>query len=284
MYPDLVRLYEVSTFEPSESDLDFVISVVAPDFKDKRKLKQLIREDRSFRRGLFSNEKLFRKVMDEEETVARISPALLFEILLRRTTTELERRDYILESAGRQNIPVFHSKKAASFLAAESNLDYLVSMLSSFTRSESFVLSIRIGRGIWRKLRFNDMDIDNLIRLCSLLDEEERFPLYKRIADLCLFILGIFPEYALPDSPSRSDTGLQMGITKRLQRTAADYEREGIMFYNLAKEHRRAEPLGLKELLHEMEVNFNLARGCLNFVSEHYLRFRKNTLFGMGNI
>lgn len=279
MQGDLARLYQVSSSNLSESDLDFVVSVVVPDFKDREKLKQFIREDKSFRKGLIGNEKLFRKVMSDEETITKISPALLFEILLRRTLTDLEKKDYLIESAGRQNIPVFYSKKAASFLATEPNLDYLVSMLCSFTKSESFVISARIGRGIWRNLRFNDMDIDSLIRLCSLLDEENRFPLYKRIADLCLFILGIFPEYATFEYRYSLGREAKPPTVGKLQRSAEDYEKEGIMFYKLAREHKRAKLLGLDKALFEIGENFNLAKGCLNFLSQHYLKLIRNRVF-----
>jgi hypothetical protein len=186
---------EAKTSSLLESDLDFVVAVVAPEFKDKEKLKKLVREDRAFRRGLIGDAKLFRRVASDDKIITKISPALLFEILLRRALAELEKAGYLEESIGSQGIPVFYSKKAASFLANESILDYLVNMLSSFTKTESFVIPIRVREGIWRRMRFSDMDIGSLIRLCSLLDEENRFPFYKRIADLCLFILGIFPEY-----------------------------------------------------------------------------------------
>ena len=279
MQTDPACLYETSSFTPSDSDLDFVVSVVAPGFENKEKLKQFIREDRSFRKGLIGNEKLFQRVMSDEETIARISPALLFEILLRRTLLELEKRNYLIESDGRQHIPVFYSKRVASLLASETNLDYLVSMLASFTRSETFVISVRIRQGIWRSLKFNDMDIDSLVKLCSLLDEGNRFPFYKRIADLCLFILGIFPDYVSSEYRSHLGKEIKPTIIGKFRRSAEDYEKIGIMFYKLASEHKRAKLLGLEQPLFEMSENFNLARGCLNFLSEHYLKLTKSKLF-----
>jgi hypothetical protein len=280
---DAGRLYETKSAELTERDLDFVVSVAAPDFRDRERLRRLVQEDRAFRKALIGNEKLFRQVIGDEETVVRISPGLFFEIVLRRACRDLEERTYFMETAGSESVPVFCSKKAAAFLSDESILEYLVCMLSSFARIESFVVPVKTVDGVWRHVKVSDIDIDALVRLCSLLDEENRFAFYKRIADLCLFLLGVFPEYAVPDSRYYSRVGTQARIMPKLKRSAADYEREGTMFYKLAGEHQRAKLLGLEDLLFEMGGNFNLARGCLNFVSEHYLKLRKSRLFGIGS-
>ncbi len=39
-------------------------------------------------------------------------------------------------------------------------------------------------------------------RLCEVVGEEHRFGFYRRIADFCLFILGMFPEYVASDLKS----------------------------------------------------------------------------------
>jgi len=266
-----------------DSDLDFVVSTVAPEFKDKERLKRLIREDKSFRKGLIGNERLFRRLMSDKELMLKISPSLLFEILLRRTLINLERASYIMESAGPENIPIFHSKQAASFLANEFILDYLASMLSSFTRTESFVIPFRVRKGIWRRIRFSDMDTDSLVKFCELLDEGNRFPFYKRMADLCLFIPGMFPQYANFDYRYPSSGKVRPRIVGRLRRSAEDYEEGGKIFYKLAMGHKKAKVLDLEEPLYELCENFNLANGCLNFISEHYLKFRRGKLFNLGN-
>ena len=123
-------------------------NTAAPELENKARLKQLIREDKAFRKGLISDERLFKRVIDDEEIILKISPTLIFEILLRRTLIELEGACYIMKSAGSESIPIFHSKRAAFFLANEHILDYLVSMPSSFTRIESFVIPLRVRKGI----------------------------------------------------------------------------------------------------------------------------------------
>ena len=58
----------------SDKDLDFVIQEAAPEFVHKDKLKELIREDEGFRKALVGDEKVFRRVMADEEIILRISP------------------------------------------------------------------------------------------------------------------------------------------------------------------------------------------------------------------
>ena len=123
------------------------------------------------------------------------------------------------------------------------------------------------------------MDPDALMRFCESVDEERRFGFYKRIADLCLFILGVFPEYVTTDlthSPSGQKRRLPL---RRMRRSLQDYEEEGKMFYRLAGEHENAMILGLTETLTELHERFNLARKPLTYLSEHYLPFRKQKLF-----
>ncbi len=263
----------------SDKDLDFVAQEAAPEFADKEKLKQLIREDEGFRRGLVGDEKVFRRVMADEDIILRISPALHFEILLRKTLKELEHVSHTVERTRSQAIPVFDAKEVVSLLAKQAILDYLVDMLSSFTRINSYVIPVRVRKGIWRKIRFNDMDIDALSRLCETADEESRFSLYKRIADVCLFILGIFPEHIQFDYRYPLSGEERPKVAGRLRRSMEDYEEEGRRFYKLAAEYHSAGIVELSEVLWLLHENFNTAKKPLNFISEHYLHYRKHNLF-----
>lgn len=261
-----------------ESDLDFLVNEVAPEFGDKAKLKKLIIEDQDFRKHFVGHQKVFRKVMADDEIMVKISPLLFFEILLRHARQELEKISYTLERAGSQRIPVFDRPEIIQFLDEERNLIYLAEMLSSFTRIESFTLSVRVRKGVWRKIRFNDMDIDNLMRFCQVVDEEYRFGFYKRIADVCLFILGVFPEYIQWDY--RYHLGeLRPKIAGHIRRSAEEYEEEGRKFYRLAAEHQTAKMANLREVLWQLHQKFNLARKPLDFISQHYLHLKKEKLF-----
>ena len=183
----------------SERDLDFLAETASPEIKDKSRLKQIIHEDEDFRNLYVGDEKVFRKLMDDEEIFLKISPALFFEILLRKAANELEEVGYTFEKTSHMKIPVFDTKEVSEFLTKESLLLYLADMLASFTKIESFTLSVRIRKGVWEKIRFNDLDILSLMNFCQAVEDRYRIGFYKRIADICLFILGMFPDYAERD-------------------------------------------------------------------------------------
>jgi len=264
--------------ELRESDLDFVVSTAAPDFKDKRKLKELIREDPAFRKGLVGNERVFNKVMTDEEIEVKISPQLFFEVLLRRAQQELERIGYTAEWAGSQRVPVFDTTKVLDFLGKEMVVEYLAALLASFTKIESFTLRIRVKHGVWRKVTFSEMDIDSLKILCERVDEESRFIFYKRIAEVCLFLVGVFPEY-IQFKPPSVPKKLSPEILSKIRKPLEEYEEEGKKFYQLAAKHKKAKSTGFAGIFSELSDNFNLAKKPLDFISYQYLRVRKSKWF-----
>ncbi len=58
-----------------------------------------------------------------------------------------------------------------------------------------------------------------------------------------------------------------------------DYEEEGRKFYKLAAEHQSAIELDLAETFWDLHGNFEKAKKPLNFISEHYLQYKKDTFF-----
>ncbi|MFC1937006.1 hypothetical protein ACFLWY_00430 [Chloroflexota bacterium] len=265
--------------EFSDSDIRFLIETVDPRLAARI---DTIRGDAAIIEGMLDHEaeRLFQRtmVMGEEGIMARISPRFLFEILLRQALSELKGRSYTVERTASQRIPVFDTGEVVRFLGNKTVLKYLADMLSSFTKVESYTLRVRVRKGVWRKIRFSDMDIDSLVRLCEAADEEHRFGFYKRIADLCLFILGMFPEYASPGFPySGSEAASQ--LFRRSRRSAEDYEREGRQFYKLAEKHKNASILELTGVFGQLHQKFNLAKKPLNYISDNYLRFKKQNIF-----
>jgi len=266
--------------EFSESDILFLLETVDPALLSKA---NTIKDDPCIIEGMMEHEarRLFQRIMlmSEETITATITPRFLFEILLRTARRELESQTYTVERTANQKIPVFDTPEVVRFLSNTVVLKYLAEMLTSFTRIESFTLPIRVRKGIWRKIRFNDMDIDSLARFCQTVDEERRFGFYKRIADLCLFILGMFPEYVTMDFRYHYSGEAKPKPFGRLIRSAEDYEEEGRRFYRLASEHRDATVLALDEVLYQLHEKFYLAKKPLNFISEHFLQFRKGKWF-----
>ena len=194
----------------SDADLDFVVREAAPDAADTEHLKRLIAEDEAFRMALVGDERIFARVMADEEIFLRISPALYFEVLLRRALVELEQAVYTLEYDRAGTIPVFDTSAVVQLLARRGVVGYLADMLSSFTRVRVSVTAVRVRRGIWRRVRTSDMDIDSLVRMCSTAEPEQRFAFYKRIADVCLFVSGLFPHSARGVRGSSSRRGARL--------------------------------------------------------------------------
>ena len=151
----------------SESDILFLAETVDPALLSKI---DTIKNDPDIIEGMMEHEagRLFQRIMliNEETIMATITPRFLFEVLLRTARRELENQAYTVERTVTQKIPIFDSPEVVRFLSNKTVLKYLADMLTSFTRIESFTLPVRVRKGIWRKIRFNDMDIDSLLRFC----------------------------------------------------------------------------------------------------------------------
>ena len=263
----------------TERDLDFLIEAASPAVRDKSNLKNILRQDDDFCNSFIGDEKVFRRIMDDDRSFLKISPILFFEVLLRNAARELSKASYTLERTRSMHIPVFDTQQLVELLKQPSVLTYLADMLSTFTRIESYAVSFRIRKGIWKKIRFNDMDIISLMRFSEVLEEKYRFGLYKRMADICLFILGIFPDYAERSYryPQSGETRPQLAGTRRL--SPEEYERKGEEFYRLAAEHQAAIEADLSDVFWALHENFKKAQKPLNFIADFYLSTRRHSLF-----
>ena len=264
------------TWRLSERDLDFLFDTVSPEVTDKQRLKQIIREDQDFRNTFVGDAKVFRRVMHDDEILLKISPAMFFEILLRKAAEDLSKIAYTYEKTRTMSIPIFDTEDLVKLLNQDSLLIYLADMLSTFTKVESYAVSIRVRKGIWRKIRFNDLDIYSLMSLSDVVDEAYQFSLYKRIGDICLFILGVFPVYAERNYRYAASGEIRPGVSGRRRVSPQDYEKEGQLFYRLAAEHRLAHDLELSETFWSLHENFQKAKKPLNFIAEHYLSYKSN--------
>ena len=264
----------------TETDLDFVIGEAEPGATRKDRLKQLVREDEGFRRAMVGDEKVFLRVMSDGEIFLKISPALYFEVLLRRAQRELEVATHTVERTGRQSIPIFDARGVVELLARPELLGYLAQMLASFTRIRSYVVPVRVRQGIRRRLKVNDMDIDSLVRVCATADPSQRFGYYKRIADVCLFVSGVFPEHTPPGQPPGAAGRWRPHSMGRTRRSLEEYETEGRRFYRLAEEHPSARELRMTEVLGLLREHFNSARKPLSFIASNYLHSGTHSLFG----
>ena len=255
------------------ADLDFLLGTVVPETSDRAALETLALNDDQFRASIVESDEVFRQVIDDEEILLKISPVLYFEVLLRRARKELESATFTLEPNDGQYIPVFDVPEVVELLGQTFFLDYLSQMLTSFVRINSHTVSVRVRKGIRRRTRYNDMDIDSLIRFGAVADEGSRFAYIKRIADVCLFSAGMFPK------SNRHQNHAASSATRMTPRTFEDFVETGRRFYGLAKRNPAAQKLNIAQTFDSLEEHFTSALKPLTFISTHYLHSHKNRLF-----
>lgn len=127
-----------------------------------------------------------------------ISPFLAFAAAVHRTAAALETATFIEERwAPRMRIPVFDVPILRALLAEPERRYFLAELLASYTRVASGVTWTRTARG-WRRRRFSELDPSRLAELLELVDAAERPGIYRRLGDLALFLLGVFPDHPAP--------------------------------------------------------------------------------------
>lgn len=263
----------------TRSDLLFLVETLIPDSPDAEHSADTIEGDEILLEGMLDDERLFRRLMTDEEILARVSPWLFFAVLLRQARRDLQKELYTTERRSQQKVAIFDADQVADLLGSEPVRDYLAMMLASFTRTQSVTIPVRVRKGIWRRYRASDLDVESLMRYAEALDEEFRFEPFRRIADVCLFFAGMFPDYI----EARHRYPLTQQVRPRTQgvllASLEDYERYGQAFYRLAAKHPRAGTLGLDVILARLAEEFVLAEKPLGFLAQHYLGFTRQRLF-----
>ena len=263
----------------SDSDLEFLVGEIAPHVSDPQRMMRAIRQNEDLRAAIVADDRVFERVVQDEEILIRISPALYFEILLRRAAKDLESSAYTVERSGNQRIVVFDADSVSELLSQPPVLYYLAGMMASFTRIHSQVTWVRVRRGLRRKIRRNDMDVESLMKLCDDATETEKFPYYKRIADVCLFMTGVFPNHYDPGRWRNTAIAQSAVQLRRGQLGLEQYEELGRRFYGLAERHPAASILDLTEVFGTLAEHFTSAGKPLSHVTEHYLHTGGARLF-----
>jgi hypothetical protein len=260
-----------------DEDLLFVLRTLMHETFDPKKMLKTLREDIEILKAMLSDKRLFDYLMKDPESIIRVSPLLFFTVLLLWAKKDLEQKSYTIERESRHKIFVFDSKEVVRLLQNDRIIGYLGHVLSSFVRVNSYSIPVRVRKGVWRTIRFNDFDVDSLIRYSEMIDENQRFLPYKRIADVCLFITGVFPEYIEPGTSSFGQARHAMKFL--MKRNRDEFEQRGKTFYRAAARHRTAEVYELSQVLEELSDQFVLAEKPLVYVSRHYLGFFREKLF-----
>lgn len=267
----------------SDRDLAFAVETVFPQREDKPRLMTLLREDADILDQVLNSDRLYERFAADPEILVQVSPRLLFAVLLRQAAEDLQTAAYTIEHEHQQRIPVFDADRVADFLQETEFCDYLADMLATFTKIQTYSLAIRVRQGVWHRLRFNDMDIDGLIRYAQALEEPQRFACYKRIADVCLFLAGLFPEHAYGQARYPLSGQIRPRWFRGQQRRTLDeYQREGERFYKMAAQHEAAVIIRLGEVLEQLSRHFLEAQKSLSYLAQRYLWFDKRQFFGAG--
>ncbi len=262
----------------TDADLEFLVETAAPEVSDKARLRKLIETDEDLRDAFIEDENTSHKILTDREAFLRISPRLYFEILLSKTRIELAGASHTIEKSGAKKIAIFDTKEVVDLLSRKDILVYLADMLASFVKVEDYTIFYPTAQEIWREVRFSDLDIDSLIAFSESVDEKSRLGFFKRIADICLFILGLFPEYVCATHRYPFSGGLRPQPAGLVQRSVEDYEEEGRRFYQLAAEHPAVRSVELSEIFNLLHENFSTAKKPLNFIADHYLHYGKLNL------
>jgi hypothetical protein len=201
----------------TESDLRFLVETVATSRRDYDHIVNLIRDKEDLLEPMLEDPKLTERLLRNEEALVRISPHLLFSVLLRRLRKELEKEAYILDlDTEGKRIPVFEGPAVAEMLSDKQTRDYLAEMLSSFARTNNGIIYWK-ERGAWHKRRFSDIDMDDMIELARVIEPEMRPGLYKRIADICAVSEWYFPRAYRFFCSSSKNRVLRQAHVKRLR-------------------------------------------------------------------
>ena len=257
----------------SDSDLRFLIKFLMPGCRDTAAMMRALKEDEEILEGMLGDEKLFSYIMDSPEAVIRVSPSLFFTVLLHKAMLDLAHQSYTVEHDDKYSTIIFDSGEVAELIQNKRIRYYLAAMLASFVRINSFSIPIRVRKNTWRKIRFSDFDIDSLIRYSQVVAKDQRYQTYKRIGDICLFTLGIFPDHLHAQAgrhlrPEAMKTHSRQGLAKH-----------GKYFYKIAAQQEAAQEQEIDDVLHDLSDKFDLASKPLSFMSGRYLGFIKHRLF-----
>jgi hypothetical protein len=223
----------------------------------------------------------------EPAVVAGLSPFLVFAVAVHRTGTQLETATFVEERwAPRVRIPLFDVAVLRTLLDDPFRRLFLIELLASYTRVVSGVAWARTARG-WRRRRFSELDPVALAEQLEMVGPAEQAGVYRRLGDLALFLLGVFPDHAPPiTGPSRDRllrySGIRSGVPE-IEDGQALLAMLGSRWYRSAalSARRSGHPLTWSlEAAKYMGEHFPDARRVLNAVTDRYLFPLREQWFG----
>ena len=262
----------------SDADLDFLVRAVTTSRTDYDRIKDIVRGKADLLQVMLDDERVFRRLAETPEAVLQVSPYLLFTVLLRRAQRDLRARKFTMETSSQGTLPVFDADAAADLLEDVALRDYLALMLEEFTRIDRHTIHVWDEQGP-RPVTYSDFAVEDLEALAELAEESERFAIYRRLGDLCLFLTGMFADYLA----ARAREAASRGARQRKHREDIEtYEELGRTYYRRAAEAEAAADLGLTDLLERLAAHFTLARKPLAVISQSYIPVQRFRWFPAG--
>jgi hypothetical protein len=254
----------------TDDDLRFVAETVGEE-RPGAPEPALLRTREDLLDVMLDDDRLVRRLLGDEQALLRVSPSLVFSVLLRRVVRDLHEQSYTLERTAAETVAVFDAPRVRRFIAEPAVWGYLVGLLTSFVRTETITVVVR-EREHYRRRRFNTLNLEDMIELAGLVGRDEAPPIFRRIADIALFTSGIFPDYLR--APRRGGTPARRW--RAIPRTLETYEEQGRRFYRLAA---HAEAKAEDRVLSTLADEFPMARKSLEILSDRYLRWSRLTWF-----
>ncbi|MGA3352721.1 MAG: hypothetical protein ABSD85_05975 [Acidimicrobiales bacterium] len=219
-----------------------------------------------------------------------VSPFLAFATAVHRTAAALETASFVEERwAPRVRIPVFDVVALRALVSDPLRRYFLIELLASYTRVASGVTWTRTARG-WRRRRFSELEPARLAELLEVVGVAERSGVYRRLGDLALFLLGVFPDY-LPALGSGVDHDRLLRLSGLGAESAADLGTQDILellgarWYAAAVSAATANGSPVTATLAvagHIAEHFRDARRVLNAVTDRYLFPLRERWFGTG--
>ena len=260
-----------------DEDLVFLLNLLAPGTPEKERRIKALRDDEDILEGMLANERLFRRITGEPDSILRVSPFLFFAVLLSRARRDMSAHPYTVEGGQSGHAIVFDGQDVTHILSRPEVRAYLVDMLASFTRINSYAFRVRVRQGVWRSIRVSDFDVASLLRFSELIEEQHRFQTYKRIADICLFTLGIFSRFA--DALQRFSPAGRIPLDSAGTVDRGALARLGREYFLAASRHEAAHAVELDGVLLAVAEHFGLLVKPLSYISDNYLAGRAGRLF-----
>jgi hypothetical protein len=268
----------------TDADLS-VLSAVADEAATGADLLTRLHSEPAYLETLLGRPTLFSLLFAKGDgaVLLRASPFLVFAVLVRRVTQDLEHARFVNEWVGPgQRVPMFEVAGLQGFASDPQRRLFLAELLASYTRVASGSFWVQTSRG-WRRRRFSELDPMRLVELVQVVPEQERSAVYRRLGDLALFLTGVFPDYAgrnLAAPLQRQRLGRALGLSEldRPDPNLTDFsgsisllERVGRRSYHMA--WKATEDIGgsMSRVLGEVADGFGQARRFLNLLTDRYL-------------